>query len=361
MKDFFPKPLGFRFICPDTICTGSAMSKKPSLTDVDRILVGHYTLQERPTGCTVITSTEPFVAGIDVRGGAPGTRETDLLKPENSVDRVDAVFLSGGSAFGLDVGSGVSRFLEEQGRGFVTQVARVPIVCGAIIFDLFLGDPKIRPDARAGYEAIKSASGQAVEEGNVGAGAGATVGKMLGLERAMKSGLGSWALSFTDGLKVGALAVVNSIGDVVNPVTGKIIAGARKTVGEGFVDCIKELRRGYRPKAVFRGNTVLCVVATNAALSKSQCAKVATMANDGLARCIRPSHLPWDGDVVFAISTGTWRQEIDWGIIGALAADALSTAIIRAVMNAESWGPYPAAKSMMRHGRKQTAKPCDPI
>jgi L-aminopeptidase/D-esterase-like protein len=322
-------------------------------------MTGHYTLRERPTGCTVITAPRAFVAGIDVRGGAPGTRETELLKPENYIGRVDAIFLSGGSAFGLDAGTGISRFLEEQGRGFDVQSAIIPIVCGAILFDLFLGDPRIRPDAAAGYESMRTANNAPVPEGNVGAGAGATVGKMLGADRAMKGGLGSWALSCPDGLKVGALAAVNSLGDVVNPATGRIIAGARRIEGKGFVDSMRELKKGYKPGSPFQGNTVLGVVATNAALSKTQCARVAAMAHDGLARCISPSHSPWDGDVVFAISTGTWAaaKEADAGLIGALAADALATAILRGVLRAESWGPYPAAKDYSDAGRGKTVAP----
>jgi L-aminopeptidase/D-esterase-like protein len=293
------------------------------------------------------------VAGIDVRGGAPGTRETELLKPENSIDQIDAIFLSGGSAFGLDAASGISRFLEEQGRGFDTQAARIPIVCGAILYDLILGDPKIRPGAAAGYEAIRTANNEPVLEGNAGAGAGATVGKALGLDRAMKGGLGSWSISCPDGLKVGALAAVNSLGDVVDPATGRIVAGARNAAGKGFTDSVKALREGYRPAFAFRGNTVLGIVATNAVLSKTQCARVAAMAHDGLARCIFPSHTPWDGDSVFAISTGTWSGEkpADAGLIGALAADALATAILRGVLKAESWGPYPAAKDYSDAGR----------
>jgi L-aminopeptidase/D-esterase-like protein len=320
------------------------MPPAPSLTRVDGIWVGHYTLRKRPTGCTVICGPKPFVAAVDVRGGAPGTRETDLLSPENSVDQVDAIFLSGGSAFGLDVGTGVSRYLEEQGRGFNAEVARVPVVCGAILFDLWLGDPKIRPDARAGYQAIRSANGGAVPEGNVGAGAGATVGKMMGRERAMKGGLGSWAIERPDGLTVGALSVVNSIGDVVDPNTGKIIAGARREDG-GFIDVGEEIRKGYRPGSPFQGNTIIGVVATNAVLTKAHCRKVAQMAHDGLARCIRPAHMPWDGDTIFAVSTCAWKPKrgVDPGIIGALAADAFAASIVRGVSHAKSWGPYPAA------------------
>jgi L-aminopeptidase/D-esterase-like protein len=322
--------------------------RRPSLTDIEGLLVGHYTVRERPTGCTVVTSRTSFTAGVDVRGGAPGTRETDLLRAENMVQKVNAVFLSGGSAFGLDTAVGVSRYLEEQGLGFETGAAKVPIVCGAILYDLGLGDPKIRPDARAGYEAVKAASSTPVAEGNIGAGAGCTVGKMFGPEHAMKAGLGSWSLSMPDGLKVGAVAAVNAVGDVVDPVHGRIIAGARKSDGSGFLDTMEQLRKGYIPGEPFRRNTVIAIVATDAALDKAQCNKVAQMAQDALARCIYPAHTPSDGDAVFAIATGQWTAAIkaaDVGRIGALAADALATAIVRAVEQAEPWGPYPAAKS----------------
>ena len=322
------------------------MLRTPSITDVDDILVGHFTSADRPTGCTVITASAPFVAGVDVRGGAPGTREIDLLKPENRVDQVDAIFLSGGSAFGLEAGAGISRYLEEHGRGFDTRVAKVPIVCGAILFDLALGNPSIRPGAEAGYQAMKAANAERVPEGNVGAGAGATVGKLLGHERAMKGGVGSLAVTLRNGLKVGALAAVNAIGDIIDPATGRIIAGARRKDGKGFAGAMEQLRKGYQPGSPFRGNTVLGVVATNARLTKAQCTKVAQMAQDALARCICPSHTPWDGDTVFAISTGTWnpKNELDVGVIGALAADALAGAIVRGVLECESWECYPAAK-----------------
>ncbi len=326
--------------------SGQQTARTPSLTDVKGILVGHYTLKERPTGCTVITSASAFAAGVDVRGGAPGTRETDLLKSENTVDRVNAILLSGGSAFGLDAAGGVVKYLEEQGRGFDTQVARVPIVSGAILFDLRMGDASIRPDFRAGYEAARTASDAPVPEGNVGAGAGATVGKLLGHERAMKAGVGSWSLRRPDGLTLGAIVALNCVGDVVDPGSGKIIAGARKT-GGGFVNAVEQLRKGYQTGTPFNENTVLAVVATNADLSKTQCNKVAQMAQDALARCINPSHTPWDGDTVFAIATGEWKESgksADVGLVGALAADVLATAIGRAVEQAESWGAYPSAK-----------------
>ena len=325
------------------------MWRTPSLTDVQNIRVGHYTAPERPTGCTVITADRSFVAGVDIRGGAPGTRETELLKPENSVDRIDAIFFSGGSAFGLDVGTGISRYLEEQGRGFAAGTVTIPIVCGAILFDLRLGDCKIRPDASAGYSAIERASSDPVVEGNVGAGAGATVGKLLGPEHAMRGGLGSWAITRSDGLEIGALAVVNSVGDVVDPASGKIIAGARTPEGEDFSDSVSRLQSGDPSGSPFAENTLLAVVATNAILSKMQCTKVAQMAQDALARCVRPSHMPWDGDAVFAISTGTLEKGADVGTIGALAADVLATAIVRGVMLADSWGPYPSVKDFQKH------------
>ncbi len=323
------------------------VGRRPSLTDVEGILLGHFTSRERPTGCTAVTGRVPFTAGVDVRGGAPGTRETDLLRPENTVDRVDAIFLSGGSAFGLETAAGISRYLEEKGRGFDTGAARVPIVCGAILFDLSLGDARIFPNAESGYQAIKTATDSPVQEGNVGAGAGATVGKLLGAEHAMKGGLGSWAWERPDGLRVGAVAAVNSAGDVVDPASGKIIAGARKNDGSGFADTMAQLRKGYTPGSLFRENTLLAVVATNATLTKTQCTKLAQMAQDALSRCINPSHTPWDGDAVFAISTGKWAsggKAADVGLIGALAADVLATAILRGVRMAESWGPYPSVK-----------------
>jgi len=323
-------------------------NRRASLTDIEGLLVGHFTMRERPTGCTVVTSRTPFAAGVDVRGGAPGTRETDLLRAENMVQKINAVFLSGGSAFGLDTAGGISRYLEEQGLGFDTAAAKVPIVCGAILYDLGLGDAKIRPDARAGYEAARAASSAPVSEGNAGAGAGCTVGKVFGAEHAMKGGLGSWCLTMPDGLKVGAIAAVNCVGDVVDPSRGKIIAGARKSDGAGFLDTMEQIRKGHVPGSPFKGNTVIAVVATNAVLDKAQCSKVAQMAQDALARCVYPAHTPSDGDTVFAVATGQLTaagKSVDVGRVGALAADVLATAILRGVEQAEPWGPYPAAKT----------------
>jgi L-aminopeptidase/D-esterase-like protein len=324
--------------------------RRPSLTDIDGILVGHHTLPARPTGCTVIMADRPFTAAVDVRGGAPGTRETDLLRPENMVDRIDAVVLSGGSAFGLDAASGAVRFLEEAGRGFQARGLRIPIVCSAILFDLALGDGRVRPDARAGYEAAKAATRDPVAEGNVGAGAGASVGKLLGMESAMKAGLGSWALSRPDGVQVGAIVALNAGGDIRDPATGKLVAGARGKDGRSFADVSALLRQGHVPGDPLRENTVIAVVATNVPGSKSDCLRIAQMAQDAIARCVSPAHAPWDGDTVFALSTGSWKapagRVADPGLVGALAADVLATAILRAVEQAEPWGPLPSARSL---------------
>ena len=309
-----------------------SVSRRPSLTDVPGILVGHHTLQARPSGCTVVTSHAPMVAGVDIRGGAPGTRETDLLRPENMVTGIHAVFLSGGSAFGLDVGTGVARYLEEQGIGYRAGPQVVPIVCGAILFDLGPGDSRVRPDAAAGYEAIRIASAAPVEEGNVGAGAGCTVGKMLGPDHSMKGGIGSWSVSRADGLMVGALAAVNCVGDVLDPDRGEIVAGARRSDGGGFWNTMDQMRKGFRPDMFVGGNTVIGVVATDATLDKASCTKVAQMAQDALARCIYPAHTPADGDAIFSLATGQHRIECspaNVGIIGALAADVLARAILR--------------------------------
>lgn len=321
------------------ICdAGSSGPRKPSMTDVGGILVGHFTLLQRPTGCTVVLSDSSMVAGVDVRGGAPGTRETDLLKADGAVAGIHAVFLSGGSAFGLDVGTGVVRFLEEQGRGYPAGDVRVPIVAGAILFDLHLGDSRIRPDARAGYEAARSAGTSPVVEGQIGAGAGCTVGKMFGTKLAMRSGLGSWSWRRADGLCVGALVAVNAVGDVRDPVRGVIVAGARRSDGDRFLDCMEQLRQGVRPEIPIGGNTVIAVVATNATLNKAACTRVAQMAHDGLARCISPSHTLFDGDTIFALATGRFAIEcnpVNVSVIGALAADVLSTAILRGCQAAE--------------------------
>lgn len=314
------------------------------LTAVDGIVVGHFTMRERPTGCTVVLVQPGAVGGVDVRGGAPGTRETALLDPVNTVESVHAVVLSGGSAFGLDAASGVVRYLDERGIGVAVGAVTVPIVVGAILFDLGVGDdPRIRPGAECGYQAALRAGGGVIQEGNVGAGAGATVGKLHGLERAMKGGIGTASIALRDGLVVGALVAVNAVGDVVDPRTGRTIAGVRSTDGKTLVDARRLIRAGALTDAPGESTTI-GVVATNARLTKAQATKVAQMAHDGLARAIVPSHTPWDGDTIFSLATGTYAGEIDVGRIGALAADAVAEAIVRAVHAAQSLPGLPAAR-----------------
>lgn len=320
-----------------------------ALTDIPGIQVGHWTNTEAATGCTVILCPQGAVAGVDVRGGAPGTRETDLLDPTCMVQQVHAICLSGGSAYGLAAADGVMRWLEEHGHGFDVRVARVPIVPAAVIFDLAMGNASVRPDAAAGYAACEAASAATVAEGNVGAGTGATVGKMLGYQWATKGGLGTVSRTYPNGVTVAALAVVNAAGDVVDPATGQIVAGAQHPEGKGVADIAQTLRDQGQPNAEQWGrrNTTLGVVATNVALTKVEATKVAQMAHDGLARAIRPVHTPVDGDVVFALSLG--EQKSDPGIVGALAADLLAMAIVRAVQAAETLHGIPSAADV--HGR----------
>jgi L-aminopeptidase/D-esterase-like protein len=318
-----------------------------SITDVAGIKVGHYTDERRPTGCTVVLAEDGAVAGVDVRGGAPGTRETDLLHPLNLVEHVHAVLLSGGSAFGLDAASGVMKYLEERNVGVDIGVAKVPIVPAAVLLDLALGDPKIRPTSESGYKACQAATTGAVSEGNVGAGAGATVGKWLGMKWAMKGGLGTASLRSPDGVVVGALVAVNAYGDVLEPTTGKIIAGAPAPDGKGFADLREQLKTGVKLETFLPGqNTTIGVVATNIALTKAQATKVAQMAHDGLARTINPVHTPYDGDTLFALATGKSNATADLIFIGAMAAEVVADAVIRAVTQANSIPGFPSAKGL---------------
>jgi len=283
---------------------------------------------------------------VDVRGSAPGTRETDLLAPLNIVQQVHAVVLAGGSAFGLDAATGVMRYLEERGVGFETRVARVPIVPAAILFDLGVGgDPRIRPDADCGYRAARAASTDAVEEGSVGAGAGATVGKWNG-SGAMRGGIGSASITLPDGLVVAALVAVNAVGDVIDPVTGQVVAGARTADGRGLIDARRALRAGSPLRGRPGQNTTIGIVATSARLDKVQATKVAQMAHDGLARTIVPAHTTADGDAVFALATGVGTASVDVTTIGALAAEVMADAVVRAVRRATSLPGYPAARDL---------------
>jgi L-aminopeptidase/D-esterase-like protein len=326
------------------------MEQVNAITDVRGIQVGHAQDEEALTGCTVIICRKGAVAGVDVRGGAPGTRETDLLNPVNLVEKVHAVVLAGGSAFGLDAASGVMRYLEEEKIGFNTGVAKVPIVPSAILFDLNLGRADVRPDSATGYRAATSASSDAPAEGNAGVGMGASVGKMFGLGLAMKAGVGTASLNIGGGVVVGALVAVNAWGDVIDPKTNQIIAGLRSgrvgplRVGkkDNFADTLSMMKsapgRGLLGLAA-RSNTVIGVVATNAKLTKAQATKVAQMAQDGIARTIRPAHTMLDGDVIFALSTGS--RKVDVSSVGAFAAEVMADAILRAVKMAKPAGGLP--------------------
>lgn len=328
------------------------MAPNNTITDVPGIRVGHAHDLEAITGCTVVLCPQGAVGGVDQRGGAPGTRETDLLRPMHLVEKVHGVLLSGGSAFGLDAATGVVRFLEEQGVGFDVRVAKVPIVPAAILFDLDIGRADVRPDAVMGYEACQNATDAPPQEGNAGAGMGATVGKILGMTGAMKSGIGSASHDLGGGAFVGAIIAVNTFGDVIDPLSGEILAGARPAKlgpmrfgGEGrFADTLAVMK-GMAGKLVLRfasrGNTVIGVVATNAQLTKEEVNKVAQMAHDGIARAIRPAHTMLDGDTLFALSTA--GKNIDVNIVGAYAAEVVAEAIVRAVRAAESLGGLPAA------------------
>lgn len=344
-REFSGVAAGFPFAA--RIASSLSSNRIGGLTDVPGLKVGHFTDSRRPTGCTVVLAEAGAVAGVDVRGSAPGTRETDLLDPVNTVSQVHAVVLSGGSAFGLDTATGVVRYLEERGIGFNVSVAKVPIVPAAILFDLGLGDPTVRPNAEAGYTACVNASSGPVPEGCVGAGAGATVGKLLGMSRAMKSGLGTVSLQVGD-LIVAALVAVNCIGDVIDPSTGSILAGLRTENGKSLASAAQILKTRRLGKSGEPGeNTTLAVVGTNAAFSKTAMTKIAQMSHDGLARAINPVHLPFDGDTVFALSTSSVTGA-DLGQVGALAAEAVALAINRAVITAEKWGELPSHADLQK-------------
>jgi L-aminopeptidase/D-esterase-like protein len=322
---------------------------KHSITDVAGIEVGHFTDARRPTGCTVVLCPGGAVAGVDVRGAAPGTRETELLSPLNAVERVHAVLLAGGSAFGLDAAGGVMRWLDERGIGVEVGPVRVPIVPAAILFDLWVGDPTIRPDAAAGYAACEAASAEAPAEGSVGAGAGASVGKLFGIERAMKGGIGSASLT-VGGVTVAALVAVNAIGDVVDPRSGAVVAGARSEDGRALYGTMTALRRGEVPPQLLTvgGATTIGVIATDAVLTKSQAGKLAQMAHDGLARSINPVHTMTDGDTLFALATGTSGKTAHPTLLGALAAEVTALAVLRGVTQAQGLPGLPAVRDMAR-------------
>lgn len=331
------------------------MALQNAITDVPGIRVGQAHDPEALTGCTVVLCEQGAVGGVDQRGGAPGTRETDPLRPMHLVQHVHAVVLSGGSAFGLDSATGVVRYLEEKGVGFDVRVAKVPIVPAAILFDLGIGRADVRPDAAMGYAACEQASSERPEEGNAGAGMGATVGKILGMAGAIKSGIGTASIDLGGRAIVAAIVAPNSLGDIIDPATGMILAGARARkigpiqFGEGgtFADTL-EVMKSFAGKTILRfasrGNTVIGVIATNASLTKEETNKVAQMAHDGIARAVRPAHTMLDGDTLFALSMG--RKKVDVNIVGAYAAEAVARAIVNAVLSAQTAGGIPAVRDL---------------
>jgi L-aminopeptidase/D-esterase-like protein len=331
------------------------MKLRDSITDVPGVQVGHAQDMQALTGCTVVLCEEGAVGGVDQRGGAPGTRETDALHPMHLVQKVHAVMLSGGSAFGLDSASGVVRYLEERGVGLDVRVARVPIVPAAILFDLGIGRSDVRPDANMGYQACLNSSGNPPAQGNVGAGTGATVGKILDMERAMKAGIGCASVEVGKGVVVGAIAAVNAFGDIIDPQTNQIIAGARTLMkgairigsGEYFADTMvvmKSLIGRTSLKFGSRNNSIIGVVATNAKLNKEQANKMAQMAQDGLARTVCPAHTMLDGDTIFALSLG--KRNADVNIVGAYAAEVFARAILNAVHAALPVAGLPSESSL---------------
>lgn len=327
-----------------------------TITAIKGIKVGHAQDPAAMTGCTVVLCEQGAVCGVDQRGGAPGTRETDAVRPMHLVDKVHAVLLAGGSAYGLDAAGGVMHWLEEHGAGFNTGVARVPVVPAAILYDLALGSAAVRPDAPMGYAACQDASRAPVRQGNIGAGMGASVGKLFGMAGATKSGLGSASIELGSGIVVGAIVAVNAVGDVVNPSSGAILAGLRPIQqgvlnigGDGHFANTLEMMKTLPGRAALRlagaGNTVIGVVATNARLDKDQVNKMAQMAQDGLARAVRPAHTMLDGDTIFALATGkAGRASVN--LVGAWVAEALSMAIVNAVLGAEAAGGLPSASNL---------------
>ena len=307
-----------------------------AITQVRGLEVGQFTDPRRPTGCSVVIARTGAVGGVDVRGAAPGTRETDLLDPANLVGVVHAVLLTGGSAWGLDAAGGVMRWLEEEGVGLYVGSAPgqvVPIVPAAVLFDLHVGDARIRPDAAAGYAACQAA-GDEIAQGNAGAGAGATVGKLFGMPYAMKGGIGTASVT-VDGVTVGALIAVNALGDVVDPATGQPIAGARTEDGQQLRGSVAAALAGDKPLALLAGaNTTIGVVATDAPLTKAQCQRLAGAGHDGLARAIRPVHTMSDGDTLFALSTGM-AGALDFNVLCTMAGEAVARACVNAVRAAQ--------------------------
>ncbi|WP_024613458.1 P1 family peptidase [Clostridium sp. Ade.TY] len=319
--------------------------KEIKFTDIDGIKLGHVQNTKGLTGCSVIICEKGATGGVDVRGGAPGTRETDLLAPSEMIEKIHAVVLSGGSAFGLDASSGVMKYLEEKNVGFDVQVAKVPIVCSAVLFDLAFGNPKIRPDKSMGYEAcINSETYKDDINGNIGAGYGATVGKILGPHTAMKGGLGTYAVEVNN-LKVGAIVAVNCLGDVIDPKNSNIIAGAINNETNEFLNSENILINNLKnPKSPFKGNTTIGLIVTNATLTKANAKKIASMAHNGYARTMRPAHTMFDGDTIFTMATN--EVDADITTIGMIASNVMEKAILRAIKEAETLNGVKAYKDL---------------
>ncbi|HLR35149.1 MAG TPA: P1 family peptidase [Tissierellales bacterium] len=322
------------------------VTKEIKFTDIEGIQVGNAQDMEGGTGCTAVICEEGATAGVDVRGGSPGTRETDLLNPQNLVEKIHAVMLTGGSAFGLDAASGAMKYLEEKGIGFDVQVTKVPIVCSAVLFDLVVGDYKIRPDKEMGYKACINSTKKECLSGNVGAGTGATVGKFFGIDRAMKGGLGSYGIQVGD-LKVGAIVAVNSLGDIIDPNTGEILAGLLDKDRENCIGTEEEMLKVYSGnKNIFSGNTTIGIVVTNGIFNKSQMNKIASMAHNGYGRTIRPAHSIFDGDTIFTM--GTNKVEADINVVGFLAAKAMERAVIDGIKSADSAYGFKSYKELRK-------------
>ena len=322
------------------------------ITCVPGFAVGHASDFENVTGCSVILCPPGTVGSVDIRGSAAGTRQLDALLGLHIVEEIDGVFLSGGSAFGLDAAGGVMEFLEEGGRGFDVTVTRVPVVPSAVIYDLSLGNCRVRPDKAMGYAACLAARPEFQGSGSLGAGTGASVGKLFGIRQATKGGLGSTCLKGPDGLLVGALAVVNAFGDVVDPDTGVIVAGARTTQdSHEFADSAGLIRQGIVRQRFGESNTTIGVVATNARLTREQAQKIAQMGQNGLARTIRPVHTLFDGDLVFVLAHP--EVAVDLHIVGLLAQTALETAILTAVREADGLGVLPSCRDLQK--RRQSS------
>ena len=300
--------------------------KEISILDIENIHIGNYTDEQHATGCTVLLFDKGAIAGVDVRGGAPATRETALLNPLMSNDRVDAIVLSGGSAFGLDACSGVAQYLEERNRGFKTDDAFVPIVCGACLYDLELVDASVRPNKENGYQACLNAEKNEYQDGCYGAGTGAIVGKFLGMDYMMKSGIGSYAVQ-VDNIKIGALVALNAAGNIIDPSCGKTIAGVRNPKTGEMVQ-VEEFITAQNNSGLFNQNTTLGILVTNAKFNKTELTKIAGLCHDGYARAINPVHTMYDGDAIFAMSVG--EETMDITTFGLLAANVISQAILKA-------------------------------